>query len=403
VRALGITLWVGLASCGRGGFDPPSDGGGAGRCLVEISGNARSTCALLEDGTLRCWGSNTLGQLGDGTIGPSPVPIPVLVSVGGPVFADVVEISAGVEDSACARRSDGTAWCWGWNADGQLGDGTTMNRSSPVQVMAAPGVPLSDVVEIASAEWHACARKADGSVWCWGKNSRGQLGNPAVGAASLVPVQVELATGGPLVAEGLVLSAEASYAWSAGGQLYAWGGNQFGQLGIGGFIDKPAANPVAVSGVVSVGSACCHICASTATGYVYCWGRNASGQLGDGTTTASDTPVPTLEAPGGAPFTGVAQIAGGDNHTCARRIDGSVWCWGSNTSGQIGRPGPQSVSPVPVTLPGPATYVATGNAHSCAIVDGEIALCWGLNSDGQLGDGGFANADMPVAVALACP
>ena len=408
MRALGISLVVGLSSCGRGGFDPAADGppssdANALACIVEISGSARSTCALRGDGTVRCWGSNAEGQLGDGTIGPSPLPVTVLTAAGGPAFTGVVELSAGVEASACVRRADGTAWCWGWNADGQLGDGTTMNRPSPVQVMAAPGVPLVDVAEIASGEWHACARKTDGSVWCWGRNDVGQLGNPAAGIASLTPVQVQLATGGSLVAEGIAVSLDSGYAWGAGGQLYAWGGNAGGKLGIGSYVDQPAATAVAVSGVVSIGTACCHVCASTATGYVYCWGRNLSGELGDGTTTGNPSPVPTLESPAGVPFTGVAQVAGGDNHTCARKTDGSVWCWGSNADGKLGRPGIASTSPVPVTLAGPATEVATGNAHSCAIVDGTAALCWGRNVDGQLGNGGFASADVPVAVELPCP
>jgi alpha-tubulin suppressor-like RCC1 family protein len=256
-----------------------------GATVVEVAAGARHTCARKADGTLWCWGYNSRGEIGNGTT--SYQLSPALVTALGD---QVVQVSAGGE-TTCARKADLTLWCWGDNFFGQLGDGTTDSASSPVQV-AALG---NGVVEV-SAGLHTCARKADGTMWCWGQNSAGELGDgtgcppspslPSCGRSS--PVQVTA-------------------------------------------LDTD---------VVEVSTGGYDTCARRTDGHLWCWGANDKdanyGSIGDGATCAlpmcgkaSPTPVTALG-------TGVVEVAAGQSRTCARKADGTLWCWGNNFYGQLG-------------------------------------------------------------------
>jgi alpha-tubulin suppressor-like RCC1 family protein len=234
---------------------------------VAVSGRS-SSCARKTDGTLWCWGENGDGAVGDGTIQNRPLPVQV-ASLG----AGVAQVSMG-ESHTCARRTDGTVWCWGRNAEGELGDGTTMNSSAPLQV-AAVG---TNAIQIAAGGHRTYARKVDGTFWCWGS---GWFGD---GPAHLFPSgPVQVATLGPSVAD------------------------------------------------VSVGGG--HACSRKIDGTLWCWGQNDYGGLGDGTTENRGTPVQVTGV-----GTSVAQVSASDVYglTCARKLDGTVWCWGDNTSGNVG-------------------------------------------------------------------
>ncbi|GIV95657.1 MAG: hypothetical protein KatS3mg057_0314 [Herpetosiphonaceae bacterium] len=260
---------------------------------MALSAGDAHTCALLADGTARCWGDNWYGQLGDGSTTSSASPV---VVGGATPLTDIVALSAGGAHT-CALLADGTARCWGDNWYGQLGDGSTTSSASPVVVGGA--TPLTNVLALSAGYAHSCALVADGSARCWGANGAGQLGDGTT-TSSASPVVVGGAT--PLT-NVLALSAGSyhSCALLADGGVRCWGANWSGQLGDGSTTSSPS--PVAVGGatpltdIVALSAGGEYSCALLADGGVRCWGRNDYGQLGDGTTTDSASPVSSLLGP----------------------------------------------------------------------------------------------------------
>jgi alpha-tubulin suppressor-like RCC1 family protein len=352
-----------------------------GDCLalaVEVAAGSSSshTCVRQTDGSLWCWGNNSAGQLGDGTMQDKSSPVQVTA-----LGMDVAEVAAGL-DHTCARKTDGTLWCWGGNSAGQLGDGTMNDRSSPVQVVKL-GTEVAEVVASAS---HTCARKTDGSLWCWGSNSAGKLGDGTT-VGKLTPTQI--ASLGTSVAQ-IAASAYHTCARKTDGSLWCWGLNLYGQLGDGTTANKPSPTQVTSLGTnvaeVAVGTS--HTCARQTDGSLWCWGLNSDGQLGDGTTDGKSSPVLIMSL---APTT--AEIAAGAYHTCARQADGSLWCWGLNADGQLGD-GTTNSKPSPTGLPALNANVAEvvgGADHTCARKTDGTLWCWGNNDAGQLGDGTLAS------------
>lgn len=226
----------------------------------------------------------------------------------------------------CATGIDGTLWCWGDSRYGQLGDGTTTNRTTPVQVAALGTQAAQVVAREDNGLFHTCARRTDGSVWCWGS---GLLGH-GTATQSAAPLQVDsLETHVAELATGI----EDTYARKADGSLWCWGHNSFGELGDG--TTTLRMTPVRV---VSLGTQVAHVvandfsaCALKIDGTLWCWGDNKYGQLGDGTTTMRTTPVQVAGL--GAD---IAQVAVGFEHTCALKMDGTLWCWGGNSFGELG-------------------------------------------------------------------
>jgi len=272
------------------------------------------SCALKSDGTVWCWGWNNRGQLGDGTTTDRYTPVQVVN------LTNVVSIAAGAYHT-CALKSDGTVWCWGYNEDGELGDGTTTNRHTPVQVSG-----LTSVVSIAAGDYHSCALKSDGTVWCWGYNYCGELGDGTT-TKRLTPVQVSGLTSVVSIAAG----GYHTCALKSDGTVWCWGNNEDGELGDGTTTDRHT--PVQVSGltsVVSITAGGYHTCALKSDGTVWCWGYNEDGELGDGTTTNRHTPVQVVN------LTNVVSIAAGGLHSCALKSDGTVWCWGYNYDAELG-------------------------------------------------------------------
>ncbi len=383
----------GTCACPIGGCD------GA----VEVSAGFSHTCVRRTSGTATCWGSNSVGELGDGTTTHSTCClgsdcadcslVPVAVSS----LTDAVEISVGVVYS-CARRASGAVVCWGGNSIGQLGDGTTTDRYTPVAVSG-----LTDAVEI-SANWgHTCARRASGAVVCWGRNDLGQIGDGTT-TNRLTPVAVSGLTDAVEISIGGLHSC----ARRASGAVVCWGYNQHGQLGDGTLTDH--MTPTAVSGLtdaVEISASIGNTCARRASGAVVCWGENYFGQLGDGTTTQSLTPVAV------ASLSDIIEISSDDVHTCARRASGAVVCWGLNTYGQLGDGttthstcclGPDcadcSLVPVAVSSLTDAVEISVGSSYTCAQHASGAVVCWGLNVNGQLGDGTTTNHSTPVTVLL---
>jgi len=335
------------------------------------------SCAIKSDGTVWCWGYNGEGELGDDTTTNRYTPVQVVN------LTNVVSVAAGCSHT-CALKSDGTVWCWGYNGEGELGDNTTTDRYTPVQV-----VNLTNVVSVAAGCSHTCALKSDGTVWCWGYNGYGQLGDNTT-TDRYTPVQVVNLTNVVSVAAG----DSHSCALKSDGTVWCWGFNSDGELGDNTTTDR--YTPVQVSrltNVLSVAAGGRHTCALKSDGTVWCWGYNGYGQLGDGTTTNRYTPVQV------SGLTNVVSVAAGYYHTCALKSDGTVWCWGYNGYGQLGdNTTTDRYTPVQVVNLTNVVSVAAGNSHSCAIKSDGSAWCWGFNSDGELGDGTTTKRYTPVQV-----
>ncbi len=299
----------------------------------------------------------------------------------------------------CVRHEDGRASCWGYNEGGQLGDGTTSNVSAPVDVVLPDGSPIA---ELASGEFHTCARNEEGEVWCWGRNEKGQLGT---GDTTPSPSPVAVYDGmQPLTGViGLALTDASTCALSVGGGVRCWGSGQYGRLGNGGTQDSLV--PVTVregtgelGGVTQLAAGIHHICARMTDGSLWCWGRNNNGQLGLGTSgSGTDTAVPT-QVPG---LTGVDQVVAAGFRTCVR-IGGSAKCWGQNLFGQVGDgTTAQKNAPADVIGLANAAHLSIAQNHGCALLADGRAACWGFNNVGQLGDGTLATRQTPVIVRVA--
>jgi len=331
-----------------------------------VASRSYHSLAVKSDGTVWAWGWNDLGQLGDGTKGVDrSLPVPVSGLTG------VVGVAAGTAHSL-AVKSNGTLWAWGGNFYGQLGDGTTTDRLTPVPVQG-----LTGVMGVATGNSHVLAVKSDGTLWAWGYNGYGQLGDGTT-TDSLTPKPVSGLTGVVAVAAGEYHS----LAVKSDGTLWAWGNNNSGQLGDGTNTARSTPMPV-LTDVVGVAAGSYHSLAVKSDGTLWAWGLNFQGQLGSGTTTGHLTPkqVPNL--------TGVVAVAAGNYHSLAIKSDGMLWSWGSNSSGQLGdgTTSPSRSVPLPVSLPGGVVAMDAGSSHSLAVKSDGTLWSWGSNSRGQLGDG----------------
>lgn len=336
--------------------------------VIEIAAGWHHSVAVKSDGTVWAWGSNGFGQLGDGTWNASLTPVRV------PNLAGVIGIAAGYLHNV-ALESDGTAWAWGPNNDGRLGDGTSVNiRNTAVRVSA-----LTGVVAIGAGASHSLALRSDGTVWAWGSNNVSQLGNGTSGGFRTTPVQVLGLTGIAAIAAG-------SYhglAVRSDRTIWAWGNNGYGKLGNG--TTDNCTTPVSVSGltgVVEIAAGSAHGLGVRANGTVWAWGYNGDGQLGDGTTNNRATPVQV------SGLIDVVGIAAGSAHSLAVKSDRTVWAWGYNGFGQLGdgtttnRAGPVQVSGLTGVI-----GVAAGLSHSLAVGSDGTTWAWGTNLHGELGIG----------------
>jgi alpha-tubulin suppressor-like RCC1 family protein len=356
-------------------------GGWANR---SISSRTYHTCALLSNGAVKCWGKNWYGQLGDYTVTTRHTP----VDVSG-LSSGVTAISAGSEHT-CALFSTGAVKCWGANYGGQLGDNTTTQRFTPVDVSGLS----SGVTAISVGYEFSCALFSTGAVKCWGANDNAELGDNST-TNRLTPVDVSgLSSGVTAISAGWYHTC----ALLGTGAVKCWGFNIYGQLGDG--TETNRVTPVDVSGlsfgVTAISAGHKHTCAVLSSGAVKCWGDNSSGQLGDGTTTKRLTPVDVSGL-----SSGVTAISAGQNHTCALFSTGAVKCWGDNSSGQLGDgTTTQRLTPVDVSgLSSGVAQIATGDSTACALLGTGAVKCWGANGfGGRLGDGSTTNSSIPVAV-----
>jgi len=275
------------------------------------------TCAVLADATLACWGSNVEGYADE--IDPIATPSPKPMGM-----SNVTRVAVGGFES-CTIDASGGAACWGYDVDGALGDGS-FGGSTPRGPVSVAG--LSNLVEIAAGEDSACAARADGTVWCWGDDSIGELGDgrDGEGTKSAAPVRVEI--------EHVVHLAAGWGSFCAvrdDERAMCWGANAAGQVGDGSVSDHVTTpHEVALAGVTQIVTSGAHACALRSDRTLWCWGTAANGDLGIG-PAAPIVPLPTKVA-----LDAVVEVAAGFHHTCARTADESIWCWGMNQSGEVG-------------------------------------------------------------------
>ncbi|MBC7943236.1 fibronectin type III domain-containing protein [Candidatus Saccharibacteria bacterium] len=386
---------------------------------TSTSAGSNHSLALRADGTVWAWGYNAYGQLGDATNTQRNVPVQVKDAAGTGFLSGVTAIDAGSNHSL-ALKTDGTVWAWGGNDQGQLGNGTINTQYKPVQVKDAAGTGfLSGVTAISIGAYYSLALRTDGTVWAWGYNANGQLGDGTVTQRN-VPVQVKSA-GGTSWLTGVTKITSGQYhslALKSDGTLWAWGWNGNGQLGIGQewvvdgcddgfeyydcmtFATKYSSVQVAAGSTFSaITAGANHSLALKAGGTVWGWGWNGLGQLGDGTVTLRPTPV---QVAAGSTF---SAITAGDDHTLAFKADGTLWAWGSNGFGQIGNGTiTNQITPVQVKdaagtgfLSG-VTAISGGAQHSLVVNTNGTVWDWGLNGQGQLGDGTVTQRSLPFQV-----
>lgn len=357
---------------------------GLGNGGVAMAAGSYHTCASTTSGVLMCWGYNYFGQLGDGTTTDRLTPVTVNGLGNG-----LVGVTAGGYHT-CALTTEHGVECWGWNSSGQLGDGTTTTRTNPGTVGGLANI----TAVVVAGGYHTCAVVAGGGVKCWGKNNEGELGDGTT-TSRTIPVDVS-GVGRGIVA----VAADMSHtcAVTLGGGVKCWGANGYGQLGNG--TTTARTTPVDVDGlavdIAAVTAGGYHTCALTTSGSAKCWGNNLYGQLGAGTFTDHYTPVTVSGS-----ATGIADVTAGDYHTCALTTSGGVKCWGDNGYGQLGD-GTFGKSSTPVAVNGLSSgvaAVAVGGYHTCALTTGGGVKCWGRNDHGQLGDGTWVIRYTPVVVS----
>lgn len=383
----GATVGCGIGSGRAGAVCATGRVCAIGRCgCIASIASSIDFCALRTDMKLWCWGPNDNGEVGDGTMVAVPMPIQVATSI-----FNLTQIAMSWY-STCASRADGSVWCWGNNAFYQLGNESNTDSSIPVHATAAGFFD-----QVAPGAFHTCARKNDGTIWCWGAGTSGQLGNGSM-MSSPTAVQAGNTIGGPF--DHVVSSVNRSCALKHDGTVWCWGDNSNGALGNGNTVnsDTPVQPANSESATFrQIATAPGHSCALKSDGTLWCWGNNNVGQLGDGTTTNSLAPVRAAPSLGST----LTSVSAGDNHTCAVTNDGGLWCWGIG-SGLGNGSGVNSPTPVQPenSSGGRFIQVAAGKNHTCAAKDDGTLWCWGENIGGTKIT---ASSSSPVQVSLACP
>lgn len=398
--------------------------------VVNVASGGYHSLALMSDGTVWAWGSNGYGQLGDGTGAVTynekvNRPVKVRDAAGTGYLEDIVAIAAG-DYHSLALDGDGNVWAWGYNADGQLGNnksGMLELETLPIQVLkgAGPGTTYLGGVDKIAAGYDQSFAVISGTAYAWGANSGGQLGDGTY-TKRTVPVQVSGLTGVTDVATGGNAHCAHTIALKSDGTVWAWGDNGYGQLGDG--TTDSSATPVQVSGltnITAIAAENAHSLALDISGNVWAWGDNYNGQLGNGgdfpsISNSNPTPTRVVGADGTGYLSDVKAIAAGgiysDSYSVALKNDGTVWAWGGNGKCQLGNSNNtlyrinrplQVLGPVYGSMLENVVLLAAGGDHVLTIRENGTAWGWGWNESGQLGNGGPLSADGVMRPVLVDP
>ena len=272
-----------------------STGALAGKTVTQIAAGDSHTCAVTSDGGAYCWGFGRYGNLGDGSASGYSSPVAV-TTTGALAGKKVTQVAAG-NVHTCALTSDGGVYCWGYNGSGGLGDGTTAQRNVPTAVVTSGALAGKTVTQISAGGYHTCALTSDGGLYCWGNNYEGELGDgTTVQRVTPVPVVTSGALSGKTIVQ-IDGGGTHTCALSSDGLAYCWGWNDYGQLGDGTTAQRLTPTAVSTSGalagktVVQISAFYFDTCALTSDGLAFCWGYNYNGQIGDGTTTHRTVPT----------------------------------------------------------------------------------------------------------------
>ena len=349
----------------------------------QVSAGRYHSLGVRQNGTAWAWGSNTCGRLGDDTLSVKSSPVSV---VGG--FTDWCQVSAGEFHSLGVRRGGGV-WTWGSNTSGQLGTNSTINRSSPVSVVGG----FTDWCQVSGGFNHSLGIRQNGTAWAWGSNVCGRLGDETITNRSS-PVSV---VGG--FTDWVQISAGGyhSLGLRQNGTIWGWGSNVCGRLGDGTTTNR--SSPVSVVGGFTdwcqVSAGCNHSLGVRQNGTAWAWGSNANGFLGDGTALNRCSPVSVV---GG--FTDWCQVSTSGTHSLGLRQNGTAWAWGTGAFGRLGD-GTTTIRSSPVSVIGGFTdwcQVSAGGTHSLGVRQNGTAWAWGDNGLGRLGDGSTYSRLSPVLV-----
>jgi alpha-tubulin suppressor-like RCC1 family protein len=347
------------------------------QCWNQISVGTFHTLAITTDGTLWAWGKNDLGQLGDGTNINKNTPVRIGTE------SNWSKICAGA-DFTIAIKTDGTLWAWGNNLNGQLGDGTNTNKNVPTRIGTS-----TNWSEISAGTYHVLAIKTTGTLWAWGQNSYNILG---LSIASVnVPTQVGTATNWSKVSTKLWHS----IAIKTDGTLWGWGRNNIGQLGNGTTTNLTTPTKIGIeANWVSVSVGAYHTIAIKTNGTLWAWGENGYYQLGDGTTNNKNIPSQI------GTNINWSKIYAGEYHNHAIKTDGTLWSWGSNGYGVSGNGTTNGNIYLPTQIGTSTNWskVSTWRYHSIGIKGANEIWAWGYNLNGQLGDGTNIDKNSPVYV-----
>ncbi|MFK7986868.1 MAG: RCC1 domain-containing protein [Sandaracinaceae bacterium] len=372
---------------------------------VSIAAGAAHTCVRMSDGDVRCWGDNALGQLGQGDLEPHTGIVTVMT------LSNIQAVDAGANHSCVVTRSD-VAVCWGDDAMGQIGNRAPVGAPRPATIPAGVSGGIVGVETIALGHATSCAGTPFGSLFCWGANGSGQIGDGTTDQQdSAVPVMRD---------DGLFDGIDTGEAHSCAllrvtgepAAVRCWGDNSDGAYGSGAFTASNTPAVTSFPGATQVQTGAGVTCVLTGEGDVHCAGRNRRGALGDGVASHADfdtvdrsaTPVTV------AGLSDAVEVELSHEHACARLADGTLQCWGSNAHGQLGDGATHDACQdmpsadcafSPVAVPGlsDAIDVATGAEHTCALLRDGRVFCWGRNAEGQLGVEG-ADRSTPVEVSL---
>lgn len=311
--------------------------------VIQLAAGGSHSAALKADGTVWSWGYTGYGLMGVGSQAVTQGVPTRAKNTDGTTFAGVSGISAGTFHTV-AVKADGTVWAWGTNQSGALGDGSTTARGNPVQVKDSLGIPFTNAIQVSAREIHTLALKSDGSVWAWGDNRASVLGDGTT-ATRLNPVPV-LAAGGGVFTGVVAIAAGTSHSMAlrTDGTVWTWGTDYFGFGRLGnGTTGTVAAAPVrvevtpgvALANVLSIAAGYDHSLAITSDGTAYAWGFNTNGTLGDGTTTSRSRPAVVKDLAGNA-LTAIVAVAAGNRFSMYLKSDGTVWASGINNVGQLG-------------------------------------------------------------------
>ena len=409
-----------------GGTSFTLSGTNLGQYIGNITSGGWHNCGINAGGLAYCWGNNGNGQLGDGTTTQRNSPVAVDTS-GVLSGKKVVQMAAGIWNT-CALTTEGKAYCWGTGSDGANGNGTTTQQTTPVAVDTSGVLSGKTIIQIATSQPNTstgtnytarpstCAVTSDGGVYCWGNNAQGQLGDGTTTQRNS-PVAVD--TSGVLSGKKVVQITMGSAhvcAVTSDISMYCWGDNTYGALGNGSSTDS--STPVEATEFtgysllyrpIRVVAGYLYTCAISATiTYLSCVGNNGDGQFGNGTTTAS-TSVKAVDMSGALNGKSIAALSTHYATICAKATDATTACWGDNSDGSVGNNSTtDATTPVAINTSGALSGktvvgIDVGMNQACATSSDGQVYCWGDNSIGQLGDTSTTNSLVPIKTQLAGP